>query len=95
MRKTSIASSVILNAPFLSATTTDALATPVHMLPTVVPGRYSNASSKALVEVILVDAAGVHFQELTSDETDPSIMVASEQVKSMNTAVFALSHHPV
>lgn len=90
-----IANSIILNAPSIGTTTTDSFATPIHRVPLVVPGRYSNAATKALVDVELVDAQGVHYYHLTNNADDPSIVEKDAERKLMNTHVFALSHHPL
>lgn len=95
MSRSVIPGSIVLNAPTLGVTTTDEFATPIHRLPVVVPGRYSNANTKQLVDVTRVDAKGVHFVELSNNEEDPSILQACSETKLMNTAVFALSHHPL
>lgn len=95
MNSSVIPGSIALNVPQLGCTTTDALATPLHRLPLVVPGRYANAHNHQLVDVTLVDAKGVHFFEMQRNDEDQSILERAEESKLMNTAVFALSHHPL
>lgn len=95
MNQPIVQGSIALNATYLASTTNNAMATPVHRLPVVMPGRYRNASSQQLVEVDLVDAKGVHYRELPEPDSEPTLTPTSSVAKSMNTAVFALSHLPV
>lgn len=95
MTNENVPRSIALNNAYIGVTTTDLLATPLHRLPVVVPGRYSNASTKQIVEVIMVDGAGVHYREMVQSEEDESVFEPGIERKTMNAAVFALSHSPL
>lgn len=95
MINSTITKSIILNAAYLGSTASDALAVPIHKLPKVNIGRYCNVNSKQLVEVKIIDAKGVHYQELSPSEQDASILQTDPEIKLMNVAVFSLSHQAI
>lgn len=86
--------SIALNAPFLSTTCEPDFAVPTHKLPQVTPGRWIDHTSQEMVEVLMVDAVGVHYVALRAVDEEGKIFEHHGEIKTMNAAVFGLSHQP-